>query len=146
MHQLNCAPFHRAKADYNSVTLGSRGLQRKGENSALWVDCGSQQKSRRNVCHDKHVFVATQKYLVTSNVILSNDKRFVATETVFVAAPANCVIQHQPCPPYVSSLPVHIETYQFDQLFANLPIATTNPFSLSFLLSVHTVFPRSWFH
>ena len=34
VHQLDCASFHRAKADYSSVTLASCGLQRKG------VDCG----------------------------------------------------------------------------------------------------------
>jgi len=106
---LNCAPFHRAKADYSSVTLASRGLQRKGEHSALWVDCGSQQRDS--------VFVFHHWY------------------------------HHQPCPPSLSSLHVHIDTRELDQLFVNLPIEITKPFSLPFLLSVPTVlyFPEAGF-
>ena len=96
---------HRAKADDSSVTA-SRGLQQKGEHSALWVDCGSQQRDSVFVFHHW--------------------------------------CQHQPCQPSLSSLPVHIDTRELDQLFVSLPTETTNRFSLPLLLSVHTVFPRSW--
>ena len=117
-------------------------------NTCLSLHCGwivAVSKSRDKTFVMTNTCLSRHKNIWSCQRGLCLDKRFVATETVFVAAHANCVIQHQPCPPYVSSLPVHIETYQFDQLFANLPIATTNPLSLSFLLSVHTVFPRSWF-
>ena len=95
------AQCHWAKADNSSVILASRGLQRKGEHSALWVDCRSQQRDS--------VFVFHHWYL------------------------------HQPCPTSLSSLLVDNDTRELDQIFVSLTIETTKPFSLSLLLSVHTV-------
>ena len=100
VHELNCAPFHRANADDSYVILAPRGLQRKGEHSVLWVDCRSQQRDS--------VFVFHHWY------------------------------QHQLCPQSLSFLPVHIDTRELDQLFVNVTIETTKPFSLSLLLSVNS--------
>ena len=63
--------------------------------------------------------------------------------TVAVSKETLCVFhhwyQHQPCPPSLSFLPVDIDTRELDELFVNVTIETSDPFSLSLLLSVHTV-------